>query len=264
MDSLQKKFEKFTIAGNWKIVGSASTRGMIYWSDIDVEDYLHGRASTLAKHFQDVAKMHDDLVFLELKAGIDSRYEGDARKIRWNRKQVIQGYKLKSGKKFLLDQCISDNSILKLDLAVPFADRWFDVSIRYFYKQKKENQEDIMQELENDVDEYKGIDTLKSLKRFYSILKLEGKKDDELKEFFNSKVGFLNKQRSDLDLLDKLSDHDIQPHLDQISINLQNMIPKKMIGYIQTNRPKIIMYLRKLGEKLSIDFLKKNAEKFIK
>ena len=259
MEGLEKKFEKFTIAGNWKIVGSAGTRGIVYWSDVDVEDHLHGRASTLARHFQEMASLQDDLIFLELKCGIDKRYQGDARKIRWNRKQVAQGYKIKSGKKFLLSTCISDNSILKLDLAVPYLDRWFDVSIRYFYQQKSEKEEDIVQELENDVDEYKGVDTLKALKRLYSVFKLKHHASAEkcLVDFFNSRTGFLNKQRSDLELLQKINGN-VDDQVNQIRLNLQTILPKH-IRSVQG----MIDYLRKRVEKEAQTFLKINAEKLL-
>lgn len=259
MEKIVKKMESFTICGNWKLVGSSNTRGVLYWSDLDVEDHLKGRAVNIAKHFQEVAQNDNHVVWLELKCGIDKRYKTDARKIRWSREETARGYKNKSGKKFYLSDCVSDDSIMKLDLAVPQAGRWFDVSIRYFYKQKKEGQEDIKSALEDDIDEYKGVDTLKSLKRLYSVYSLEKGNDRQKKElidFFNSKTGYLNKQRSDLDFLDMLEGHDIEAHLDQIAINLKNVVPKRMIKYVYTDRPILIKYLRQQVEDQSNAFLR--------
>ena len=251
--------ECFTICGNWKLVGSSNTRGVLYWSDLDVEDHLKGRAVNIAKHFQQVAQTVLNVVWLELKCGIDKRYKTDARKIRWSRAEVARGYKQKSGKRFDLVDCVTDDAIMKLDLAVPHADRWFDVSIRYFYKQGRESEEDIKSALEDDIDEYKGVDTLKALKRLYSVYSLEKGNESQKKEliqFFNSKTGYLNKQRSDLEFLNMLDGHDIHGHLDQIAINLKNVVPERMIQHVYTDRRTLIRYLRKKVETQSLEFLR--------
>jgi hypothetical protein len=290
-NDLQKVIHKYAVHGNYKLVGSSATRGNLYWSDLDIETHLNGRADALAERFRKVAKAKDDVQWIELKAGIDERlnseskilnapYVSDYQKkklkslsglekeefmrsfyiLRWSRDEVAQGYKLLlgKGKKMLVD-AVQDDTILKLDLIVPKGDHLYDLSEMYFYKQSENSHEDIIKALEDDVDYYKSSNTFKSLKRLYSIMKM--KNDPKLKlfdDFFNSSTGYLNKIIADLMILDVVSGFKTEPYLMDIQIRLGNLqqVPKRFIPMILTNRKKAIEGLRAIVNQESKQFIK--------
>jgi hypothetical protein len=293
-NDLQKVIHKYAVHGNYKLVGSSATRGNLYWSDLDIETRLSGRADALAERFQKVAKQKDDVYWIELKAGLDERlnseskilnapYVSDYQKsklkklrglekeefirsfyiLRWTRNEVAQGYKylLGKGKKLLVD-AIQDDTILKLDLIVPKGDNLYDVSEMYFYKQTPQDYDEIMKALEDDVDYYKSSNTFKSLKRLYSIFKM---KEDESKlelfdEFFNSSTGYLNKIIADLTIVDMIQDRPTQSYLMDIQVRLGNLsqVPKRFIPMVLTNRKKAIEGLRAIVNRESKEFIQSN------
>lgn len=292
-NELQKVIHKYAVHGNYKLVGSSATRGNLYWSDLDIETHLHGRADALAERFQKVAKAKDDVQWIELKAGIDERLNSESKILnapyvseyqksklkklsglekeefmrsfyilRWSRDEVAKGYKhlLGKGKKLLVD-AVQDDTILKLDLIVPRGDHLYDLSEMYFYKQSENSHEDIIKALEDDVDYYKSSNTFKSLKRLYSIMKMND--DPKLKlfdEFFNSSTGYLNKIIADLMILDVVSGFKTEPYLMDIQIRLGNLqqVPKRFIPMILSNRKKAIEGLRKIVNIESKEFIKEH------
>jgi len=63
--------------------------------------------------------------------------------------------------------------------------------------------------LEDDIHYYSKCDSMKALKRLFSLLRIEGEKKnkerlEKLVDFFNSEVGFLNKIKNELTILETL------------------------------------------------------------
>ena len=282
---LEDAIHRYAMRGNYKMVGSSATRGMLYWSDIDINNKLHGRAETLASHFSKVAKIKDDVIWRELKAGLDTRFDTESKLLssplitpkekqkikklkglekeeyirkfyvlRWTRQEVAQGYKeLRKGRKLLKD-AIQDDTILKLDIIVPMGSDFLDVSEMYVYKQKEQDESQIRKDLQDDIDYYKSTDTLKSLKRLYSLFKLErdSKKMELLNQFFNSWVGALNKCISDLELLQEISKtHNVQSAMDDVKLRLGN-IKQVPLKYVHKPSPEL---LRKIVNTASKQFI---------
>ena len=292
---LQKVIHKYAVHGNYKLVGSSATRGNLYWSDLDVETHLTGRADALADKFMKVAREKDDVIWIELKTGLDDRLNTESKImnapyvsasdkktlkklsglekeefirnfyiLRWSRKEVAQGWKeLLGGQQKTLVDAVQDDTILKLDLVVPKGNQLYDLSEMYFYKQTESSRDEIIKQLEDDLDYYKSSNTFKSLKRLYSILKMndEEEKMKLLDDFFNSSTGYLNKIISDLMILDVIpSDFKTEPYLMDIQIRLGNLaqVPKKLIPMVLTNRKKAIEELRKIVNRESKDFIREH------
>ena len=289
---LSDAIHRYAIRGNYKLVGSSSIRGSLYWSDLDVMDTLFGRAETLAHEFQKIAKVKDGSIWRELKAGLDKRFlteksildsplvsTSEKRKLqrlhglekeeymrtfyilRWTKKETAQGYKnLRGPEKKLLKDAIQDDTILKLDLIIPVGHTFYDVSEMYFYKQTEQKEDDILKELEDDIDYYKSSNTLKALKRLYSVFKLKGQQEpmERLDTFFNSWVGYLNKCISDLEVVDAVpKTYNIQNSLYDIQVRLGNIeqVPHSYISMVFTKRKKLIEYLRKIVNDASKELL---------
>lgn len=228
-----KIVHRFCTIYKCRLLGSASVRGLIYPSDIDIEvsTKKQSRAKTLAKHLQDyVRSLPENVIVEEFKAGFDS----DGEPLRWQKEDVLKGkIKLSSGKFKSLEKCLLDDTIIKLDLLIDSNNSWIDVGMVVQFN-KKETNDDIAKALEDDIDKYKTSESLKALKRFYSVLKFEPTKNkkqiDKLTEFFNGIVGFVNKQRAELGILLKLLKHrtwsQLLPFTKQIRLALKRVFSK--------------------------------------
>ena len=115
------------------------------------------------------------------------------------------GYiKLIDGSEYSLEEALLDDTIIKLDIIIPVGDRFAEVSEMYIYKQSTDNNKTITESLANDIEMYRHENSMKSLKRLYSILELNNANDrrlPKLQEFFNSEYGLLNKCINDLSIL---------------------------------------------------------------
>jgi predicted nucleotidyltransferase len=228
---VQKSIHHFSLSSKYRILGSNSIRGMIYPSDIDVEVSVDKstRADALAHELQSrVKNMDKDVIFLEFKAGLC-----DGVPMKWSKSEVLAGSKC--GKS--IAEALTENTIIKLDLIVPVGETYSDVGEVYMYKQHKMSNEELEKELEADIDEYKGSNKLKALKRLYSVLKFEPTKNkvslDELEDFFNSIVGYANKIKSDLEIIIRLLEHgkklkDLRPFIDDCRVRLGSIARLKV------------------------------------
>ena len=281
--------EKFSVKGKVKLVGSNQRRGMLYVSDYDLLTKLKDRAEILAEHFQKVMKEipKKDYYFMDFKCGLfkkliydfdeddlttylknplihksykkkilDSKGEERVKLIRdlfilrWTRDEIIAGYKkLIDGSKYSLVDALQDDTIIKLDVIIPVGDRFAEVSEMYMYKQTTDDNKSIIQSLSDDIEKYKHSNSMKSLKRLYSIISLESpnnKRLSKLEEFFNSEYGLLNKVANDLDVLLLLTEkHDIA--FDKIVSNVQML--KENMALSSVASKKQILKLNKITPK---------------
>ena len=224
-DKVGAAIHHFDISGKAHLVGSSSVRGMLYASDYDIETRLQGRAETLAHHLQ--AAFRDPAnIILEFKCGLGvditktpfkkrvAALHGDARDalvhdlktLRWSRADVLKGsIRMADGRVKTLAAALQEPAMIKLDLAVAVGDLWAEVSEVYLYKQHQQTKTQLAVELEADIDIYRFSDSMKCLKRFYSLLALDAKANgpamERLQDFFNGPAGYANKLRSDIDFL---------------------------------------------------------------
>jgi hypothetical protein len=265
-DAVTKTAHKFAIKHKVKLLGSNSLRGMLYPSDFDFESKLTDRKKALytefKKVFQNKAFMNS-IYFMDFKCGIDERFvdinnlppnllkqvksaddpeeaHRDLYILRWKPNDVINGFiKLVDGKKKSFIDCLDDDTILKIDWIVPVGHTFAECSTNYYYKQTPPTEEEIVKGLKEDIEEYKNTNTMKSLKRFYSLLqslKKEKSTQKKLVSFFNSPIGYINKVKNDLQLLMDLTEtHEIewskiQSNIQMLKENLSNTeIPQNSV-----------------------------------
>ena len=285
-DAVGDLVEKFGIHGKVKLVGSQQRRGLLYVSDTDILTLLKDSPKLLARYFKEV--MHEipkrSYYFMDFKCGLDKRlvYNFDeddlatylknpliprsyAKKVmeakgeervklirdlfilRWKPQDIIQGYiKLIDGTEYKMEEALLDDTIIKLDIIIPVADRFAEVSEMYIYKQQSG---DVAKSLAADIEMYRHANSMKSLKRLYSIIEMENKNDTrlvKLQDFFNSEYGLLNKSSNDLAILLLLTDkHEIP--FEKIYANLQYVKENLSLTSV-VSKPKILM-LNKITKK---------------
>jgi hypothetical protein len=297
---------KFSIQHKIKLLGSNSLRGMLYPSDFDFESELTDKRQALylefKKIFQD-KKFMKGIYFMDFKCGIDkrfypfnidnpllpkewrqkikkSKYDEELIRetyiLRWKPKDVINGYiTLIDGNRKSFIDCLEDDTIIKVDWIVPVGDTFAECSTNYYYKQTPSTKEEIIEGLKEDIEEYRNKNTMKSMKRFYSLLVSLGKdkkKQKELVSYFNSPIGYVNKIKNDLELLMDLTDkHEIkweiiESNIQMLKENLSNSVFPKDSVVLDLNTTqknykkkvnKVIDTLQKVLNEISKDILKK-------
>ena len=221
--------KKLNLVSKYKIIGSDSYKGLLYTSDIDLQGDLKSNTETkILNYFQKIVK-NDDFLFMDFKCGLDTRLiyrEGDDLKtylsnplinkktrdtinratgetkvktirdlfvLRWTIDDIQQRkVKLIDGTYKLFIDCPKDDTMIKLDIAVPHNGTFIDINEVYFYTTKSVSHTQLMLDLEENIDLYHHNNTLKSLKRLYSLLLLTNKKktlQKKLETLFNSSIG---------------------------------------------------------------------------
>ena len=185
---------KFAIQNKLKLLGSNSYKGLLFSSDYDFTSDITEPISALAKHLQQLFSKPLPFIFLDFKAGLD----GD--KLRWTPKQIANGFNKKS-----LEDALKENTLIKLDYAIKIGVSYAENSIIFYTKYQTEStKNEIENELEEEITEYSKDNSMKSLKRLFSLLKLQNKNkplQNKLITFFNSDVGLANKIVNDLEFL---------------------------------------------------------------
>jgi len=171
-----------------------------------------------------------------LKATGEDRIEKvrDLYILRWTHADVIKGYiKLIDGTHYPLSDAIMDKTTMKIDLIVKVGNQFAEISENYYIKvgsetnyTKQPTKKELEADLEEDIQYYSKIDSFKSLKRLFSLLQVEGGKKnkpkmDKLVEFFNGQVGFLNKIKNELGILEILLEQPRKPKWEDVEANLQ-------------------------------------------
>ena len=206
-NALSKQLNLFACKGKLKMIGSNSIRGMLFASDIDLECNIKNITPRHIVEYLRSALVHKkNTHLLEFKCGIDAH----GQKLRWHSKDIIRG-ELHGVK---LEDALLEKKVCKADLIVRVGNTFEECSINYYIKiGPRENfdkltKNKIQEDLEADIQEYQHTNTLKSLKRLYSAMRLERPQNKpvlkRLEEFFNSSVGLLNKIKNDLEIVLKV------------------------------------------------------------
>ena len=225
-DKLQDMFNMLSINGKYNIVGSANLKGILYASDID----LNEKAKISGKHpFEKVydifvnkfkvAKSNPNLYITDFKAGLNDKNES----IKWSYNQLLK-------EKQLFIQSIQKKSMIKMDIVFLLNGVYIEITEVYFlqlgnFKTYDDNlgTKQILKDLKNSYDEcIQGGLYFKALKRLSSIQNMQHKNTDTLTSFFNSESGILYKAYSDLQILLKVIKNQFRkPKIDDIKNNLQ-------------------------------------------
>ena len=154
--------------------------------------------------------------------------------LRWKPADVKRGWiKMIDGKKKCLEDAVMDKTRMKIDLLGKVGNQFVEVSEIYSIKNKdgtnvvEKSKDEICEEYEDEIHYYSSTNAFKALKRLFSALKLDGEKEnlpamEKLVEFFNSQVGYINKIRNELGILEQLLTQDFRkPKWEDVEANLQ-------------------------------------------
>ena len=243
-DRVSNIAHKFGISQKIKMMGSNSFKGLLYPSDLDLVSPIQDSAKVLANYFQELFSKPLPFIFMDFKAGLDN-----GGKLRWTPKQLARGM----NKGIRLEDAIKQDMLIKLDYVIKMNGTFLEVSTIYSTKyQTVKTKAQIEEELEADVSDYaKENNSMKALKRFYSLLMLEDghlRIKSELVKFFNSTVGLVNKIANDLVLLQSIKKHITT---DEYRNAVQTMKQRaSVVEWIDADRfnksvPSTIKYLRR-------------------
>ena len=233
--SVESIFHLLTIQGKYRVIGSAKLSGVKYSSDYDLQEFVEEpkivHYPTFLLHlFQAKFKMAErnpNIFITDFKCG-----EIRGVPIRWN-KSTIQEGKQKVGRKTVtFEECILMKSVIKMDVIALLGGSFIEFSENYYLKLgsftnfTKLSATKVQKSLLEDAKEYaKEGDSFKSLKRIFAFLNLKKGRLTEKKkllDFFNSSVGFLNKSKSELQILGTLLDNSFRkPQVSDILNNLR-------------------------------------------
>jgi len=155
--------------------------------------------------------------------------------LRWKPKDVEAGkIKLIDGTTRSLAECLLDKTICKVDLIAKVGNQFAEISENYYIKadgkanyNTQPSAKDLMDSLEEDIRYYSNTDSMKSLKRLFSLYLLEGKQKhrkqlERMIDFFNGQIGYLNKIKNELGILENLLKQDFRkPKWKDVEENLQ-------------------------------------------
>ena len=281
--------EKFAVKGKVKLVGSNQRRGQLFTSDYDLLAEIKGKPDLLARYFKEVMLdiSKKQYYFMDFKAGLDKRLlfdfneddlqaylknelipesykkhildsKGEERVklirdlfiLRWQPKDIIDGFvTLVDGEKYALKDALMDDTTIKLDIVIPVGDRFAEVSELYVYKHPVDDSKSVLQSLADDIEMYRHSNSMKSLKRLFSMLELTNSEDPRLQKleaFFNSEYGLLNKCANDLSILLLLTEKHTVPFTKIVS-NLQMI--KENLALTTLASKQIILSLDKITSK---------------
>jgi hypothetical protein len=255
MDYLEKKqltdynkevknvFNKLTITGDYRVIGSASFKKIKYSSDYDLEELIkETKGKTILdkiyqifkKKFED-CKKDDNFFITDFKCGLNT----DGEPLRWDYNDMKKGWKmLESGRKMSFQDCILIKTTMKIDMIVLIDGVFTEFSENYYFQIGNDanyfnhelTPEHVEMGIKKSLDEYLNVDKnyWKSLKRIFSLEVRKKKRNmrfiKKLIDFFNSNVGLINKCKNELEILLIVLDNKFRkPKLKDIIGNLQKI-----------------------------------------
>lgn len=155
--------------------------------------------------------------------------------LRWKPADIKKGkIKMPCGGERSLETSLLDKTTTKIDLLKKVGNQFAEVSENYYIRVgdqsnfvKAPSKGETEASLEDDIHYYSKVDSFKALKRLFSLLQIEGKtknkaKLERLVDFFNSQVGYLNKIKNELTILQVLLEQTFRrPKWVDIEANIQ-------------------------------------------
>lgn len=256
------------------IVGSAAIKKNLYYSDYDLFENVKNKSEQLIyNHFRalfELIKNSNNSVITDFKCGTDG-----VNALRWDYNDIM----INNNNGFTFKESLKHKGIIKLDIIVYLNSRFIEISEVYnIYLNGEPNmnysQAEVIKELTND---YKELvldgNYMKSLKRMFSIIKLNNKNDktlDLLINYFNSPIGLLYRCKSDLQTLELVLFYN-KFSLEQVKDSLQYL--KEIIsGFPVDNNLEMISKLKnkddmktQLKKQIRVlsNFINRDAKRFI-
>jgi hypothetical protein len=187
------------------VVGSASIKKSIYYSDYDLFEKVSGKSDTMIyNHFKsvfEVVKRSDNVVITDFKCG-----EKNGVSLRWTYEEI----KNNNNQGVSFAEALRHKSMIKMDIVALVSGRFVEITEVYnIYLDGEPNMSMTLEEIvENIKNEYamevRDGNYMKALKRMFSLLKLkneEPQKQELLLEYFNSPNGLIYRCKSDLETM---------------------------------------------------------------
>ena len=191
------------------VVGSASIKRSIYYSDYDLFESVNNKSSAMVyNHFKavfNIIKSSPNVVVSDFKCG----HGENGKPLRWDFSEINAG--VNNGVTF--EEALEQKSIIKIDIIALVSSRFVEISEVYNIKIKGSTNMDYSKEnvIKNIVEEYKdmvkGGNFMKSLKKMYSIIRLKDPNDKTLNlllDYFNSPIGLLYRCKADLETIEMI------------------------------------------------------------
>ena len=251
------------------MVGSASVKKNIYYSDYDLFEKVEGHSkSSVYAHFKSLFYHINKLpkiVITDFKIGNS----------RWSYTDIMN--KEKNGVDF--DDALDTKGIIKLDIVALINDKFYEITEVYqMCFDGKCNMDykpdDIIKDI---VDDYKikinQGNYMKALKKMYSIIKLKNSNDPKLNvllEYFNSPIGLIYRNKAELETLllvlenDKFTLEDVKNSLESIKEQVSAFPVPNYIEEIikkKTKREMVKLLNKQIYDILG--FINRDAQRFI-
>jgi len=250
-NSITKLGQKMSLESKINIVGSASVKRSIYYSDYDLFERVSGKSETvILNHFIslfNIIKASDNVVITDFKVGHDEKNNP----LRWDFSDIHKG----TNNGFKFEDALKMKGIIKIDLVSFIGGRFIEISETYNITiDGSENMDYSKDKIVNEIlQDYKDLvkddNYMKALKRLISIMKLNNPDDKRLNmlmNYFNSPIGLLYRSKADLETIllilsyNKFDINDIKNSLqiikEQVSaFDVENNIEKISSMKLKTN-----------------------------
>jgi hypothetical protein len=257
------------------VVGSASIKRSIYYSDYDLFETIQNKTPTvILNHFRSVfniIKAQPNTVITDFKCGTSTK----GTSLRWDYSEIHAGEN--NGISF--EEAIQQKGIIKLDIISFINGRFVEITEVYSIKINGKTNMDYTNEevLKSITDDYKhevrNMNFMKALKKMYSVIKLQNKKDQMLNlliDYFNSPIGLLYRCRADLETIllilnyNKFSIVDIKESLQTLKEQISAFPVINDLEKISKNKNKVDMrtQLKKQIHKIN-EYVNRDAKQFI-
>ena len=274
-DKIEKLGAIMSLESKVNVVGSASIKRNIYYSDYDLFETIKNKTPTIIlNHFRSVfniIKSQPNSVISDFKCGSSANGEP----LRWDYSEINLG--VNNGISF--EEAIQQKGIIKLDIITFVNGRYVEITEVYNIKMNDKSNMDYSNEevIKAITDEYKdevrNLNFMKALKKMYSIIKLNNNKDprlDVLIDYFNSPIGLLYRCRADLETIllilnyNKFSLSDIRESLQTLKEQVSAFPVQNDIDKISKNKNKADMKVQLTRQIRLINlFVNRDAKKFI-
>ena len=247
-------FNIMSVAGSFQIIGSSDISNLIYNSDYDLQEYDELKSTDKAYHIFKTkfksAMMNPNIYITDFKCG-----EIDGQPLRWGYDDMMLG----KNQGITFKSAMLQKKTVKLDMVCIIGGRFLEFSDNYYFKinkkllYEKPSKESVENNLmKSGTSEYSSGDYMKFLKRKFSIAVMNNDitMQEKLVQYFNSEIGYWNKQNSDLKIVQLVLEQKFrEPDLTLVVSNLQ-IIKQNLSVHIsestQKNMFDISVYIDKI------------------
>ena len=207
-----KIFNLMSISGKYNIVGSANISDLMYCSDYDLNESDNLKSFDAVYHsFKTKFKssnINKNIFITDFKAG-----EYDGKPLRWSYDDMMTGEQKIDNVVVSFQDAIKTKAMIKLDCICLVSDKFLEFSNIYYLKidgvkyYEQFDEKSVRKDLKLAMTEERETQNwMKYLKRVFSLAVLKGKTKliEELCVYFNGPTGFINKQLSDLKIVEMI------------------------------------------------------------